>query len=46
MNYHYENEEARFIHDTHHYDKVINRQESVEGFAQLNTRKLEQKTLL
>ena len=28
------------------YDKVINRDESVDVFAQLDTRKLENKTLL
>ena len=30
----------------HHYDKVIDREESVDVFAELDTRKLEHKTLL
>ena len=29
-----------------HYDEVINMEESVDGFSQLDARKLEQKTLL
>ena len=45
MNYHYEKEEPRFSHDTH-YDKVMNREESVDVFAQIDTRKLENETLL
>ena len=37
MNYCYKNEEARFSHDTYQYDKVIDREESVDLFAQLDT---------
>ena len=43
LNYDYKNEEASFSHDMHNYDKVINMEEFVDVFAQLNTRKLEQK---
>ena len=42
---HYENEEALAMIHTH-CDKVINMEESVDFFVQLNTRKLEHKTLL
>ena len=45
MNCHYENEAALAMIYTH-YDKVINMEESVDIFVQLDTRKLEYKTLL
>ena len=43
----YENAEARFIIAMIHtrYDKMRNIEESVDVFAQIDTRKLEQKTL-
>ena len=42
MNCDYKNAEARFSHDKHNYDKVINMENFVYVFAQLHTRKLEQ----
>ena len=44
MNYDYENEALAMINT--HYGKVINMEECVDVFAQLDTRTLEHKTLL
>ena len=47
MNYHYMKMRKQGLAVIHtHYDKVINREESVDIFEQLNTEKLEHKTLL
>ena len=46
MNYHYEMRKQGLAMIHTHYDKVITMEESVDILAQLDTRKLEHKTLL